>query len=93
MKPGAFLTPGRVSWVYFTHKDAMELLADKPRGWNKVTSGGRYRWLDLWTVQPDEDYVALPWSKMLSDSESEVESEVESELEPESELETDSDVD
>jgi hypothetical protein len=46
-------TPGRVSWVHFTHADVHEKLKDKPKGFFR--NGG---WLGVGvTAQHDEDLV------------------------------------
>ena len=45
MKPDAPFTPGRVSYVYFSHRDMVEDLKDKPPGWSQATCGGLFPWL------------------------------------------------
>lgn len=35
-------TPGRVAYVYFTHRSMVEQLSDKPAGWYRTTGGGRF---------------------------------------------------
>lgn len=42
MQRGDFFTPGRAAYVYFTHKNVVEELQDKPQGWYRATGGGRF---------------------------------------------------
>jgi hypothetical protein len=39
MEPDDLFIPGRISWVYFSHNQVVELLEDKPKGWFKSTAG------------------------------------------------------
>lgn len=51
MQQGAVYTPGRVAWVYFSHKSMIDELSDKPLGWSKATASGRYPHLcDDWVM-------------------------------------------
>lgn len=39
---GDCFTPGRAAYVYFSHKDMVEQLKDKPEGWYRATAGGKF---------------------------------------------------
>lgn len=42
MGPDSICTPGRVSFVYFTHQKVHEALKDEEEGWMVKTAGGMF---------------------------------------------------
>lgn len=40
MKLGAPFTPGRVAWVYLSHREAVEKLSELPAGWSAACANG-----------------------------------------------------
>ena len=51
MTPNSIVTPGRVSWVYFSHKDSVNQLKDKMAGYAESTCDGAFGFLDNAKIQ------------------------------------------
>ena len=56
MVKGAPFTPGRVSWVYFSHMDVVEAFEGQGERWNLETGMGRHAEMSMdWAPGGDED--------------------------------------
>lgn len=55
MRHDDILTPGRVAWVHFIHKAAVDRFKDKSSNWNVLTSSGRFAHLG-------NDHIAQAWN-------------------------------